>query len=252
MPVYLCLTCKGKLNSAFEFKQQCENSDSTLRELKNKNSSSDSVKQESLDIVVQPDLGIYDNDQYYGDTDSEDDKPLKSRCASNSFTCTYCQKELRTKKGLKIHQRKHTGEKLHVCQICQGKFTKRNHLIRHLKVHDKKDGINYTCDVCDKQLCSSYLLAKHKKEHAETVKTEELVDEPEKIGENSNGVTVDGEQTTGYSKMENGLYECNFCKKLLSTPLGLRTHLRRHTGKNLARCEVSYIKIDFKRGFQKP
>lgn len=105
-----------------------------------------------------------------------------------------------------------------------------------MKVHGKKDNMKYTCDVCDKKLCSSYLLAKHKSEHAE-----ENADDAKTVGESSDGMVEEGDEIKECNKAENGLYECNFCKKLLSTSLGLRIHLRRHTGKNLARCEVSNV-----------
>lgn len=244
LPILLCLTCEDKLNSAFEFKQQCENTDVALRELKDKLTCNNSVKEESLDIVVQPDLEIYGdaNDQYY-DSDSDDDKPLKAR-ASDSYTCTYCHKELRTKKGLKIHQRKHTGENLHICQVCNTKFTKRNHLARHMKVHGKKDETKYACDQCDEKFCSNYLLTKHKNEHAEELKGEnsdEKMEDSETVGE-SNGVEENLDEQLKLKACfnpESGLYECGFCKKLLSTLLGLRIHMRRHTGDNLAKCEVS-------------
>lgn len=249
MPKYVCLTCKEKLNSAFEFKQQCENADHTLRELKNRHissssSSSSSKDEESMDIVVQPDFEMYENnDQYYGDSDSDDDKPLKNRSDLNLFTCTYCQKQLRTKKGLKIHQRKHTGEKLHTCQVCQSNFTKRNHLMRHMKVHSKKDNVKYVCSLCDKTFCSSYLLEKHRSEHTENLQNknnEEKLDDVENMAESLNELGT-SELSKECYKTENGMYECNVCKKTLNTSLGLRIHMRRHTGNNLARCQVRIL-----------
>lgn len=53
MPYLLCDVCETKLCSAYEFKQQCEKSDMTLREITNQ-SGSKSNKEE--DIVIQPDV----------------------------------------------------------------------------------------------------------------------------------------------------------------------------------------------------
>lgn len=233
LPIFICLTCKDKLNFAFEFKVQCENADHALREIKNKHTSNSSIKEESLDIIVQPDVEIYENNDQYYDSDSDDNKPLKSRSDLNTFTCTYCQKQLRTKKGLKIHQRKHTGEKLHICQICQSKFTKRNHLVRHMKIHSKTDNMKHVCDICDQKFCSEYLLGKHMREHDEKLAEEKS----ENVIENSNEVENGNQQLKEYYKNDNGLYECNICNKTLSTVLGLRIHMRRHTGNNLAHCQ---------------
>lgn len=241
------MSCKDRLNSAFEFKQQCENADRALRELKETHTSNGSVKDdESMDIVVQPDVEIYENnDQYYDDSDSDDDKPLISRTDVNAFTCTYCHKQLRTKKGLKIHQRKHTGEKLQSCHICKLKFTKRNHLLRHLKVHNKNDNIEYVCNTCDKTFCSIYLLEKHKSEHPENSQViddnEQKLDKPESVSENSNDLEEESDEQKESCKPHKGAFECNFCQKTLNTALGLKIHMRRHTGNNLAKCQVSAV-----------
>lgn len=95
-----------------------------------------------------------------------------------------------------------------------------------MKVHGKKDASKHACDECDEKFYSGYLLAKHKREHADEAQENE-----EKKGEFEEGELRNG-------KEEGGLFECNFCKKLLGTPLGLRIHMRKHTGVNLARCEV--------------
>lgn len=190
---------------------------------------------------MQPDFEMYENNDQYYNTDSEDEKPLKSRCDLNSFTCTYCQKQLRTKKGLKIHQRKHTGEKLHACHVCQMKFTKRNHLVRHMQVHAKEENVQHVCDICDKTFCSIYLLEKHKSEHTEQSGEDkaEKSDETETVGDNSDGVEKENEQIKECYKSENGTYECTICKKSLSTDVGMRIHMRRHTGNNLSKCQVN-------------
>lgn len=39
-------------------------------------------------------------------------------------------------------------------------------------------------------------------------------------------------------KKDNTLYKCKECDKILTTYTGLKVHLRRHTGADLARCKV--------------
>lgn len=119
LPVYLCSTCEEKLDVAFVFKQQCERTDLTLRKLKDKLASKENIKEESMDIVVQPDMDMYDNNYLDESSEEDDNKPeLKLTEEEGVFKCIYCQKELRTKKGLKIHERRHTGKKLIQTSFC--------------------------------------------------------------------------------------------------------------------------------------
>lgn len=168
LPVQMCFSCETKLNLAFEFKEQCEKTDTTLRELTNQPIPKRNIKEESLDIVVQPDFNI--TDLYTdGGTDSDGTGSFKEATKSKDsgiFTCSYCKKILRTKKGLKIHQRRHTGEKLRSCHLCQAKFTRTNHLRRHLETHNKvnQEGL-HICIECGASFEKAFHLAKHRKVH---------------------------------------------------------------------------------------
>ena len=249
------MNCENKLNLAYEFKQQCQKSDSTLRELTNQ---SDSViKEESCDIVVQPDFNI---PELYNDSDSdEDDDKRKS-----SFTCPFCQKVLRTKKGLRIHQRRHTGDKLRSCHMCNAQFTRTHHLIRHMKTHVKSDA-GHVCAECGRSFMKLSHLLSHKKTH----KSDEKSDEGEN-GQQSASAEIqsdgDNEEVTleihdeddededeeeddvleeyfkpkaRPTKKDKVTYECKYCYKIMTTFVGLKIHMRRHTGSDLAKCKVS-------------
>lgn len=252
LPVFLCLTCKEKLHSAFDFKQQCEKADSFLREQKIKLGNKNNIKEESLDIIIQPDLNIsdiYDDDRYSDSGSGDEAVKTKQIYKDDAFMCIYCQKVLRTKKGLKIHQRRHTGEKLRSCHICQAKFTRTNHLVRHMKTHNKVGGeMKHICVECGMGFDRAHLLIKHKKEHkvesnsqnikmevAENdIKTEQM--QPENPDMSANGI-VQGASEVG----DDSRFECKFCGKVLTTHMGLRIHMRRHTGRNLANCEVRIL-----------
>jgi hypothetical protein len=258
LPNLLCVNCENKLNLAYEFKQQCQKSDSALRELTNP---SDSViKEESCDIVVQPDFNIPD---LFQDSDSDDDDTSDKRKSSSSFTCPFCQKVLRTKKGLRIHQRRHTGDKLRSCHMCNAQFTRSHHLIRHMKTHVKTDA-GHLCAECGMSFMKLSNLLSHKKMHKS--------DSGEKSDDGENGQQstaadnnsdCDNEITleinedddddedeedaldeyfkpkTKSSKKDKGTYECKYCFKIMTTFVGLKIHMRRHTGSDLAKCKVS-------------
>ncbi|KAJ8970867.1 hypothetical protein NQ314_000992 [Rhamnusium bicolor] len=116
LPYNLCDSCESKLSVAYEFRQQCQKTDSALRELTSSESKDNITKQE--DIIVQPDVA---EDMF----DEVDDLPLIKRGVkrkrgrprgspnkkNRDFACTVCHKILHTKKGLRVHLRMHTGEK---------------------------------------------------------------------------------------------------------------------------------------------
>ncbi|KAF5269165.1 hypothetical protein FQR65_LT02465 [Abscondita terminalis] len=166
LPVQLCISCEIKLDSAFEFKMQCQKADTALRQLTNQQGQKGPIKQESFDIIIKPDLSHTYNDQG-GDSESSETQSNVKSTASNTFTCTYCQKILRTKKGLKIHERRHTGEKLRSCHLCQAKFTRTNHLRRHIETHNKSNlnTTSYICIECGATFTKACYLINHKREH---------------------------------------------------------------------------------------
>ncbi|XP_001809587.2 zinc finger protein ZFP2 [Tribolium castaneum] len=248
LPNLLCITCEDKLNLAYEFKQQCQKSDTTLRELTNQ---SDSViKEETCDIVVQPDFNI---PELYNDTDSEDDdsKP-------KSFTCPFCQKVLRTKKGLRIHQRRHTGDKLRSCHLCNAQFTRTHHLIRHMKTHVKGGDTGHVCGECGMSFMKLSHLLSHKKTHKGDKSDEGESGQQSTAADNNsdcdNDITLEINEDeddddddaleeyfkpkTKTSKKDKGTYECKFCFKIMTTFVGLKIHMRRHTGSDLAKCKL--------------
>lgn len=185
----------------------------TLRELTNQPIPKRSIKQESLDIIVQPDMNIpeFYNEDAGGDSDSSETtsrKQTRSSKDSNMFTCTYCQKVLRTKKGLKIHQRRHTGEKLRSCHICQAKFTRTNHLRRHLETHNKanQDSSAHVCGECGASFTRAYHLLKHKREHKlVTIKKEsfnEDIEDPNNIEDEIDNVDNNDDDLGNESTVE--------------------------------------------------
>lgn len=186
LPSSICLKCEENLNIAYEFKQQCERIDTALREIAPLHDSTrpDLIKDESesLDIVVKPDIEIYDDheDQDDDDNDNDDNEPYNSESEASNYSttvrrkkkppknrqCRYCSKMLSTKEGLKLHERRHTGEKLKSCPVCPSKFAKSNHLIRHMSSHNKPtDEYKHTCLECGMGFMKASHLLKHHREH---------------------------------------------------------------------------------------
>lgn len=155
LPAHLCVSCEMLLSSAFKFRQRCQKTDTTLRQFINEQI----IKEESSEVV-----------ESNMDKPSEDSNSgtIRKVTSLNLFTCSYCQKVLYTIKGLKIHERNHTREKLH-CHLCRAKFTSTNHLRQHIEAHNTSNSnlANYNCIECGATFINEHYLSNHKKEHNE-------------------------------------------------------------------------------------
>ncbi|XP_057665944.1 zinc finger protein 420-like isoform X1 [Diorhabda carinulata] len=305
LPNKLCKGCEEKLKSAYEFRKLCQKSDSTLKDLTQ--DTKKGIRQEE-DIVVQPDL----HDDVF--VEDEDNVPLLERGVKRkrgrprkkdveNLTCQFCNIVLQTKKGLRIHLRSHAGEKIQQCLFCDAKYSRTNHLLRHINTHNKP-GLIHSCESCDKTFAEAAVLYHHSKEHEETehslrvkeikiekdIKTEgpELFDinkEDKKYeneiatekdqevtqysdqddncfnefvpsdGDDSKGsdedftIALEEKKTKGRKKKkvktedtqddkDKALYECKECSKVMTTYLGLKIHMRKHTGSDLSTCNL--------------
>lgn len=278
MPSQICSKCEDQLNTAYTFKQQCERTDAALREY---TSQPNEIKEESLDIVVKPDLenfDVFEDDNRFSDSASAHSnysttvrkkKKVKSLSKQKNRQCRYCDKILTTKEGLKLHERKHTGEKLKQCPICNATFAKTNHLVRHMSSHNKPpDEYKHTCQDCGMGFMRAHHLVKHKQEC-----TSEKEKEDNTAASSSANLTEDTlpladvkteiedqEEVEALPEIpklrlkkepEDKLHPCKVCNKILTTAAGLRIHMRRHTGDNLSTCYVkSYFSFHYQLSLQ--
>ena len=76
--------------------------------------------------------------------------------------CEICDKEFKTKNGLKNHFNiTHDLEKEHHCNICQKAFNILNQLTTHMKVVHSKNKKHHKCDSCGKEYSQTGHLNRH-------------------------------------------------------------------------------------------
>lgn len=115
------------------------------------------------------------------------------------------------------------------CTICKAKFTRTNHLVRHLRTH-YKHGEELKCVDCNMQFDKISDLVNHCQEHNGETEIVKIEIEP--------SIDFEEDGLTEHTNKTEKRFECNFCGKIVTTHMGLQIHMRKHTGKNLATCEV--------------
>ncbi|XP_073830414.1 maternal gene required for meiosis isoform X3 [Musca autumnalis] len=95
--------------------------------------------------------------------DAQERQRDKSRPPASRFACPFCGKCVRSKENLKLHVRKHTGERPFVCLFCGRAFGGKSDLTRHLRIHTGERP--YHCESCGKCFARADYLSKHLTTH---------------------------------------------------------------------------------------
>uniref|UniRef100_S4RET6 C2H2-type domain-containing protein n=1 Tax=Petromyzon marinus TaxID=7757 RepID=S4RET6_PETMA len=105
--------------------------------------------------------------------------------------------------GLRLHQRKHAGDKNFFMVLCSEKSKRSNYIRNRRRSHESTGEKPYRCEVCGQ----TYSQLSHKVIYY---------------------IVIAGNKT----------HRCELCGKSYSKPYGLKQHMRIHTGEKLHRCEV--------------
>ncbi|XP_037797485.1 zinc finger protein 76-like [Penaeus monodon] len=175
----------------------------------------------------------------YGDTflqavtDHQD--PLLVQNNSGKFNCCYpnCGKSYSSQNHLKTHQRNHTGQRPHVCEVCKKCFTTGYALKSHLRTHTGEKPFQCPDEQCGKCFKTSGDLQKHVRTHTgERPFKCEMCD---KSFTTSNIRKVHMRVHTGEKP-----YECQHegCGRKFASATNYRNHCRIHTGEKPYVCSV--------------
>ncbi|XP_059056426.1 zinc finger protein 431-like [Achroia grisella] len=88
----------------------------------------------------------------------------KNHLMERNCQCTECGFRFFSKKALKAHMIKHTGERIYACEVCHKSYARKYTLREHMRIHNNDR--RFKCDVCAMafvQKCSlkSHLLSNH-------------------------------------------------------------------------------------------
>ena len=90
----------------------------------------------------------------------------RSHTGEKTHKCDVCQKKLACKLSLDFHKRTHTGEKPYSCKYCQESFSQRGNFERHVRTTHTGE-TPFSCDLCEQSFQTGQHLKKHKLIHAE-------------------------------------------------------------------------------------
>ncbi|KAJ0001620.1 hypothetical protein NQD34_001416, partial [Periophthalmus magnuspinnatus] len=142
-------------------------------------------------------------------------------------SCTFCGKLFLAKFKLREHERVHTGEKPYTCDTYGSTFTHASNLRVHQIVHT--DARPNVCQNCGKTYKSKTALKKH--QQLEALKETDLT--CHKCGKEF----TDPKKLRVHDRIHRKPNICKFCGKVFLKPSHMIRHERLHTGEKPFKCE---------------
>ncbi|XP_052889677.1 zinc finger protein 271-like [Anopheles moucheti] len=221
IPTSICANCTSRAQSAYEFVEQCQQSDKLLEQYFKSMSTAktskvrskpkrteqfpqESCKEEDIVNVEEVTSTPFKGDgEKHPEPTSIDGKnlELKTKLKDNRWSCDKCDKSFSQPQTLRRHSRIHddTGHIKKACSLCDRQFLRSDDLTRHMRTHTGERP--YKCKLCSK----TYKQGSELKAHILTHSQEKH-------------------------------FKCSLCSKQFSSRNGLYVHLKVHKGEKPHAC----------------
>lgn len=171
-----------------------------------------------------------------GECNNQVAQQAPSKPTGKQIFCEFCGKVFAQEYVLKIHRRKHTGEKPYQCEICSKKFARNDTLQKHKRIHlpkpntvDNNTTLHGTVST-NPDLSLNQRISVGENGDQSTVNLEGLL----LTSPTPQQVVQGGQVTSGNVKS----YNCDICLKPFAQRHYLQIHKRSHTGERPFQCQV--------------
>lgn len=167
------------------------------------------------------------------------DKTVHERSETN--TCLFCGQRFSYPSDLKRHERKHTGFRPYICNLCEKPYPTANQLTNHMQQHlQKAIGEKcFQCGECKKSFTSSSDLKRH-------LRRAHKADLPftcricQKIFPTREEFHTHRQEAHGIKVVpivDKFVHECHYCSKKFRYPSDIKRHLITHSSKKAYKCD---------------
>lgn len=250
LPHSICVDCLSELEITYEFIIKCRSSDKRLRAdldldltstvLKTQLKTEDADNRSDNDEIDFDDGAGLPNKNIEKKTVTKvlvskhcKNEPRKRRkkVKTGPIACTTCGLTANSHSAMKIHMRKHTGEKPFICGSCDSRYSSKGLLKRHIETSHMKRERKFICETCSSSFYSKNDLMNHLRLH--------LNEKPFNCKYCNRGFT----QTSSlirHSRLHTGdkPFVCVTCQKTFSDKSCLTKHLLVHSDEKKYSCHL--------------